>query len=269
MAEKERTCQFYLVRYVPNPVRGEFVNIGVLLHEPAQNRLWPLRGLESFRRVRRLHPGADLELLAGWERQIEAEAASGGDLDGMLERWSQFSSSLELTPPRAVLTADPEAELERLYETYVLEPRLPTQLRAAVERSRAWLRRRLYDALGRAGLRERLESRVPVAEFTHSGDPFRFDFGYRRNGERGFLQTLVLEREVDRAKVLAYTMERIRARLGSPPHTVRCAAIVEALPEPENEVAQLSARILREPDITLVPAAELDGFVRELGRELG
>ena len=30
---QRRPCEFFLVRYVPDPVRGEFVNIGVLLRE--------------------------------------------------------------------------------------------------------------------------------------------------------------------------------------------------------------------------------------------
>ncbi len=29
-----RECEFFLVRYVPDPVKNEFVNIGVLLREP-------------------------------------------------------------------------------------------------------------------------------------------------------------------------------------------------------------------------------------------
>ena len=34
------TCEFQLLRYVPNPVRDEFVHVGVLLREQgaAQNR---------------------------------------------------------------------------------------------------------------------------------------------------------------------------------------------------------------------------------------
>lgn len=264
----ERACQFYLLRYVPNIVRGEFVNIGVVLHDPAEKRLLAPRLLENFARVRRLHPWADLDVLAALEKQIESEAAAQPEnLAALLERLQQFSNALEFTPPKAVLTPDPEAELERLYETYVAEPRYPTRLAAAVERSRAWIRAQLNDALRRAGLLRRLERGVRVEKFTHRGDRFRFDFGYRRNGNLGFLQTLALEREVDRAKVLAYTMERIQTRLAAEKRSTTCTAIVEG--PPENETAELSARILAEQEIAVVPVAQLPDFTQRLRQELG
>lgn len=268
MAEGERACRFYLLRYVPNIVRGEFVNLGVLLFDPEENKLLPPRVLEDFRRVRRIHPWADLDVLAALEKQIETEAAAQTDLAAYLDRLGQSSNVLELTEPKAVLTANPEAELDRLYDTYVREPRYPTRLGAAVERSRAWIRSQLNTALRRAGVWQKLQRRVPVAEFTHPGDRFRFDFGYRRNGQRGFLQTLALEREVDRAKILAYTMERISTRLAAQQLSATCTAIVEALPAPENETAQLSARILAEQNITLVPVAALDSFTADLRQQL-
>lgn len=269
MPDGERTCQFYLLRYVPNIVRGEFINIGVLLHDPAEKRLYPPRLLENFRRVRRIHPWADLGVLAVLQQQIERETAEEeSDVPRYLERLGQSSNALEITEPKAVLTTDPEAELDRLFDTYVHEPRYPTRLGAAVERSRAWIRSQLNDAFRRAGLWHRLERQVPVAEFTHPGDRFKFDFGYRRNGHRGFVQALSLEREVDRAKVLAYTMERIVTRLKAEKKTVSCTAVVEELPAEGNESAQLSARILAEQEIAVVPVAGLDDFTRQLQAQL-
>ncbi len=135
-----------------------------------------------------------------------------------------------------------------------------------MERSRAWIRSQLNTALRRAGLWGRLKSGVGVEEYTHKGDRFRFDFGWRRNGSMGYLHALALEREVDRAKVLAYTMERIQTRLAAQKLTATCTAIVESAPE--NETAELSARILAEQKIAVVPVAALDAFTAELARRL-
>jgi len=263
----ERACEFYLLRYVPNIVRGEFVNLGVLLYDAQQKRLLPPRLLENFRRVRRLHPWADLDVLAALERQIEAEAPQqNGALRAYLDRLQQYSNVLEFSEPKAVLTADPEAELERLFDTYVAEPHYPGRVAAAVERSRAWIRSQLNTALRRAGLWEKLERGVRVEDYTHKGDRFRFDFGWRSNGSLGFLQALALEREVDRAKVLAYTVERIQTRLAAQKLTATCTAVVEA--PPDNETAELSARILAEQRIQIVPVVRLDTLVGELARQL-
>ena len=266
MSAEEKSLQFFLLRYMPNLVRGEFINIGVMLYDAGEGKFFPPRLLDDFRRARRLHPWADIEVLAGLETQIEREMA-GGDREKFLKRMSELSNQLSVGEPAAVLTTEPEAELDRLFDTYVREPRYPTRLAAAVERSRAWVRGQLRDALRKAGLWEKLAHRVPVAEYTHEGDRFRFDFGWRSNGHRGFLHALVLEREVDRAKVVAYTMERIVTRLRSEGHSVSCAAVVEGAPE--NETAELSARILAEQKIEVVPVAEMGRYARELSARLG
>src|SRR3972149_5978312 len=94
-------CHFSLLRYWPNTVRGEFVNLGVLLYAPADKRLLPPRLLENFARVRRLHPRADLDVLAGPEKQIEAEAAGqAANRAGTLDRLQQFSNALGFSEPK-------------------------------------------------------------------------------------------------------------------------------------------------------------------------
>jgi len=282
MPEGEYQLTYFLLRYTPNIVRGEFINLGVFLYDSAARRL-ELRLLDDFRRIRRLHPWADLDLLARLAEQFEQEtfealSAEGppvGDtqagraaLADYIARLQTYSNLLEFTPPKAVLTANFDAELDRLYDTYVREPRYPTRLAATVEDTRAWIRAKLNAALRSAGLLARLERRVPVAAFTQPGDPFVFDFGYHTDGRRGFIHALALAREVDRAKVLAYTTERVRARLEADKLSSEFTAIVEAGPTPENEPAQVSARILGEQEIALVPVAELGGFVRVLSSQI-
>ena len=91
--ETLQPCAYHVVRYQPNLIRDEWVNIGVLLFIPG---LGPGRGPATGRvrqrwleepadlaRLRRLHPAADEELLlrlpAEFERQFagrEMDAAS-------------------------------------------------------------------------------------------------------------------------------------------------------------------------------------------------
>ena len=54
-----------MLRYTPNLVRDEWVNIGILLFNPAtgERRLRLVEDEEEYRRVRRLHPHADEPLL--------------------------------------------------------------------------------------------------------------------------------------------------------------------------------------------------------------
>ena len=61
----ERACAYRVLRYTPNLVRDEWVNIGVLLFDPqtGERRLRMIEEEEEYRRVRRLHPAADELLL--------------------------------------------------------------------------------------------------------------------------------------------------------------------------------------------------------------
>src|SRR3990172_1699257 len=68
-----RPLAYHVVRYTPNLVRDEWVNIGVLLFDPSSGRV--LRRLMEepgeFARVRRLHPGADEALLRRLPEEFE------------------------------------------------------------------------------------------------------------------------------------------------------------------------------------------------------
>lgn len=58
----ESACAYRVLRYTPNLARDEWVNIGILLFNPktGERRLRLIEDEEEYRRVRRLHPQADL-----------------------------------------------------------------------------------------------------------------------------------------------------------------------------------------------------------------
>lgn len=260
MSEKYKRCQFVILKFVPNLVRDEAVNVGVVLYNPDEREL-ALRLTDNFRRVKRLHPWADVELLAGLEADFEQRVAERvDDLGAYLELLEQtLSNALQLTPPRACLTENPAEELDRLYTSYVQEPRLPGRLAAAIENTRAWIRQRVQDAFKRAGVLARMQRRVSVEEFTYKGDNFRMDFGYRTNGTLGFVHALALERDITTAKVLAYTASHIRARVPAV-----FTAIVEREMDERIDSHVLIRRILDEQQISVQPIAAIDQFAASL-----
>lgn len=260
MSEKYKRCQFVVLRFVPNLVRDESVNIGVMLYNPEDRELVP-RLTDNFRRVKRLHPWADIDLLRGLQADFEQQLAERvEDLGAYLETLEQtLSNALELTPPRACLTENPEAELDRLYESYVQEPRLAGAVARAIENTRAWIRQRVHSAFKRAGVLERMEKRVPVENFTYKGDNFRLDFGYRRNGTHGFVHALALERDIVTAKVLAYTAERVHARAPA-----EFTAIVEREIDDRIDSHAAIHRILEEQRILIQPLANIEQFAMSL-----
>ena len=63
-------CEFFLVRYVPDVVKGEFVNIGVVLREVDRAEEAVVRFTRDWARVRCVDANADVELLETLEGEL-------------------------------------------------------------------------------------------------------------------------------------------------------------------------------------------------------
>src|SRR5258708_18155700 len=136
----ERICVYVILRYTPNLVRDEWVNIGVLLFDPAsgERRLRLIEDQEEFARVRRLHPAADEGLLRGLRDDLEdrlrdaRHVAEGGDWQKLLAKWDDtLSNALQLAPRKGVFAEDLDAELERLYADHVAPQRAASRVGSA------------------------------------------------------------------------------------------------------------------------------------------
>jgi len=80
-AQALRPCAYHVVRYTPNLVRDEWVNIGILIFDPESGgfRRRLLEEPADFARVRRLHPGVDEELLRRLSDDFASPTSAAGD----------------------------------------------------------------------------------------------------------------------------------------------------------------------------------------------
>lgn len=256
MAAALRPCAYHVVRYTPNLVRDEWVNIGILLFDPASGRLLQrvVEEPSEFARVRRLQPTADEELLRRLSDDFASQSVvAGGNVQAYIARLEQtLSTTVQLSPQKGLLAEDLEAELDRLYRDHVEAPRhgrLPEDIT-----SRNGIRARANQVFRGTGIWPRLERRLRVDEFTYAGDPLRLDYGYRRNGTRGFVQALSLSRDPGQAKVLAFTADAIRQRVAHP----EFVAITEGEPRPEeNSRHRFILGLLETREIRIVPLGRL------------
>ncbi len=258
------TYSYRILRYLPNLVRDEWVNIGVLLYSPRGNR-WRLRMIseaEEFGRVRKLHPLADEELLRGLQDALETQMPQEAeDVALFIDRLDQtLSNVLQMSPQRGVLTADWEGEMERLYQDHVAPVRWQREAGRALS-TPAGIRHRLREVFGAAGLRDRLEWGVRIDAFTKPGDPFRMTCSYRRNGTRGFIHALPLGRDLNQAKILAFTVERIREAMEQSEFT----AVTDVEPQRETRRHEFVFSLLREQEVRIVAENRLEEYAQELG----
>ncbi|HKV28723.1 MAG TPA: DUF3037 domain-containing protein [Candidatus Acidoferrales bacterium] len=264
MPETNRSAMRYRVlRYTPNLIRDEWVNIGVLLEDAAKQRARArlIDETSEFARVRRLHPNADEALLRGLPGLFEVQPAAAGASAAWIEKVEQtLSTTLQFGPPEGVFAEDFDAELDRLYHDKVAPPARQGRAAAMVENTRAWIRTRLNDVFRRHRILAKMEKNVKVEQFTQAGDPMRIDYAYRHNGTRGYLHALSLGRDPAQAKVLAYTAGRVRAQQSNAEFT----AITEVAPQRENQRHQFIVRLFDEQKITIVPLPQVEMFAERL-----
>jgi hypothetical protein len=260
----ERACAYRILRYNPNLVRDEWVNIGVLVFDPStgERRLRLIEEQDEYNRVRRLHPQADETLLRALrdnlEDRFQSQATSGSNggranWQQLLGKWDDtLSNALQLAPQKGVLAADLDAELERLYADHVAPQRTPG--RVGAPGSRAQMRSYCSQVFRQARLWDRIEKSVRASDFTFPGDPMRLDYSYRRNGTRGFVQALSVTRTPTDAKLLAYTAERIVAKASL---KTEFAAVTDVALNAENDRHRFVRDTLR--DAGIEPVA-MEGF---------
>ncbi len=267
-SQAERACVYRILRYSPNLVRDEWVNIGVLVFDPqtGERRLRLIEEQEEYTRVRRLHPEADERVLRGLRADLEdrlesARSSNGQDVgvQELLDKWDNtLANVLQLAPQKGDLVGDLDAELERLYADHVAVPRLPA--RVGAPGSRAQMRSYCAQVFRQAHLWDRIQKSVRASEFTFPGDPMRIDYSYRRNGTRGFLHMLSISRSPGDAKGLAYTAERIAAKSAL---KTEFAAITDIDLHEQNDRNRFVDRTLRDAGIEPVP---LDHFAVWVGK---
>jgi Protein of unknown function (DUF3037) len=202
-------CEFFLIRYVPDAVKGEYTNIGVLLREAGRNESARVRFTRDWTRVRCMDADADIGLLEALEGEIDARlrlgSADSKPVVAVIE--DTFSNSIQMTEARACLAENLVTELELLMQLYV-EPLRVKQDRQRTGRAViAGAMRRQFE---RAGVWALMRKRIAASMYTLPGDPMKIDCGYRPNGVIKMFHAVSLDGDLEAAKVLAYTAPRLR-----------------------------------------------------------
>jgi Protein of unknown function (DUF3037) len=259
--EPRNTFRYRILRYAPNLIRDEWLNIGVLLEEISGSRreIRLIREKDELARVRRVHPDADEDLLENLSDEFDARLrGSNAEVSSYLEKLDQsLSNILQLSPQKAVLADNFDVELDRLYKIQVSPP--SRQKGKVIQSVRDWMREKLSDVFRRHRILEKLQQKVPIEGFTQPGDPTKLDYGYQ-NGNRGFIHTVSLRRDVQQAKVLAYTAECIHAR----DPQAQITAITEIEPASGNPRHQFVAKLFAQQQIPIVSMNRVEGFAEEL-----
>ena len=262
--DTRKMLTYRILRYVPNLMRDEWVNIGVLLEDGpnAQRAIKLIEEDSEFARVRRLNPAIDDSLLRGLAGTFDAELSKPNEaVAAYLEKLDQtLSNAVQFSPVKGVFAEDFDAELDRLYQDQVAPP---ARARGGIiERTRAWIKARLNDVFRRRRVPQ-LARGIRVEEFTQPGDPLA-------------LGLWLSER---RARVHPGGRARPRHGAGQSPRLyggtdsragpdVEFTAITEIEPARENSRHQFMVKLFDEQRIAVVPLNRVERFAEDLRARL-
>jgi hypothetical protein len=260
-------CQFFLLRYVPDAVKNEFVNIGlVLLPEAGEPEL---RFTRDWDRVRCLDPQADSEILEALEDDLRRELRRGNaDRDAVLRRMQDsFSNALQPTPLQACLAQSPAKEADALAKMYLERQRVRVQREVS---NRQAIRNRMQQEFERIGVWPLMSKNIAAARYTRPGDPLKLDCGYSSNGTVKLFHALSLESHPNSAKLLGFSYPRIAEgirRLEN--RAAELAAVIEDDLSADNAEVSFALETLEQQHIRTIRLHEMPGIALIAARELG
>ena len=260
-------CSFFLLRYVADAVKNEFVNIGLVLLPQAGDP--ELRFTHDWARVRCLDSQADVELMEALETELRSQLHGlNGDRDTILRRiQDSFSNALQPSDFKACLTDSPTREADLLASLY-LERRQQRGLRQPS--SRQVIRDRMQREFEAIGVWPLMWHNVEASRYTRKGDPLKIDCGYSPNGTVKLFHALSLETDPNSAKVLAFTFPQLADGIyrEEKKKTELAAVVEDELPVSEEQV-EYSLDILRKGSIRIVQLSAMPGEAAIAARQLG
>ena len=268
MTAKQQSS-FFLLRYVPDAIKNEFVNVGlVLLPEGGAPEV---RFTDDWSRVQCLDAQADVELLQALETDLRDQLRDmNGDRDFILRRiQDSFSNAVQPSEFKACLAESPGKEADELARLYLERPRRRVERELS---SRQMLHRRMQEEFASAGVWPLLNRNIRAADFTRTGDPLKIDCGYASNGSIKMFHAVSLAGDANAAKLLAFTFPRLAEGIRRKQNkAAQLTAIVGDDIERQNEDESISFALetLEQQSITVAPLALMPQIAATAARELG
>ena len=267
MAEK-RKLEFFLLRYVPDAVKGEFVNFGLVMIETPKAGFADARFTRDWRRLQCLDPQADIQWLEALGKDIRQRVVDVRDCSSVM-RWlnESFSNLVQLSESKGCLTDDPEKEIEVVAGMY-LESQQIGRARVLSERDKIALTMR--DRFDAAGL-SRLIKPFPVERYTGPGDSFKFDFSYEIGSQVKLFHAVSLKARVDSAVMLASRFPKIAELMSTHekfPLTPSLTAIVDNDLDKKKDEIGFALAMMQESRIRVAEIRNMPGIAEEARVEL-
>ena len=260
-------CEYIVLRYVPNPLRDEGINLGVILFDDRVQQLAGGRFRSDLSRVQCLDPNAHLEYVQELSADIQRRLSTLKDSAEIVELIEQnFSGLIQASERRPVQVESVAQALEDLDVQYL---KAPKPVRASRQRGpRQVLLAGMRSAFQEAGTWEIMLHDVAASRYV-PGDDLVIDCGYHPNGTVKLFHAVPLLPGPALAKGLAFTFPRladgVRRREKLEAHLT---AVVENDLDRKSDEIKFSLNALEENRIAIAAVSEMPKIAEGVRKDL-
>ncbi|MEU9885062.1 DUF3037 domain-containing protein [Sphaerisporangium sp. NPDC051011] len=123
---------YSIVRCLPDPRTGEFVNVGAIAGDPTTGD-WAVRRLGNTERIKRFAPPAAIDVtdrflvrlsseIAEAREMLEAEGSHPFADDWLLSLHHDHRNIVQLSPPASIVAGHAEAALDVIFNRMIIDP---------------------------------------------------------------------------------------------------------------------------------------------------
>jgi hypothetical protein len=246
-------------------LRDDFVTVGLLLLESGGG-FAEVRFTRDWRMLRYLAPDVELEWFEMVESEIRERLETLRGREALVQFVSErFGMMIEVAPTKAILTEDPEKEMEVLTSMYLVpmgrvELMQPRTGRVAIVNT-------VKEEFAKAGVLELIQRDLDVEKYTGPGDPFRIDFGYRVGDTVKMFHGVSIASNVDQALALLYRYSRVAAGMQQEGLKASLTAVVDEAQASTEEKARFALAMLKQHSVRVKPVQKVAEIVDEVGRD--
>jgi hypothetical protein len=273
MADR-RQLEFFLLRYVPNAVREEFVNIGLVMVESGGDGggFAEIHFTADWRRARCLDPNIDVELLEALGREMERRLKDASQRALLLhEMMDSYSNTLQLSPFHQCMAENPAEELKDLAQKLVEMPKMwsPAKDVQPKNAGRRWIHARMSEAFVTARVWDFLVKDFPVSPYTNPEDDFVLDFVYPARDELNILQAVSLATVGPETRMFPWRVAKIAPRMRERKISPSFTAVVEDKFDEEDKAVKMVLAGLADEKVQVRRLREMPRIAEEARRALG
>jgi hypothetical protein len=273
MADR-RQLEFFLLRYVPDVAREEFVNIGLVMTEIGGDGggFAGVHFTADWRRARCLDPNVDVEMLEALGRDMERRLTDVQQRALLLhEMMDSYSNTLQLSPIQRCVAENPAEELKELAKKLVEMPTLWIAAKETLTRKvgRRWIHAGMSEAFVAVGVWELLVKDFAASTYTNPADDFVFDFAYPIGDELKVFHAVSLAAMGPETRMFPLRVATIAPRMrGKNKVSPSFTAVVEDKFDEEDKAVKQVLAFMKDEEIRMARLKEMPMIAEVARREL-